>query len=1148
MIFYALNNAIGVLPRWLRKTLLVMRITTLILLTTLLQLSAASFGQKVTIVKNNITLSEVFKEIRKQTGYNVLWQPTQVKGTDHLDLNIRNQNLRDALDQILKNKNLTYSIEEETVMIKLKEENSLLEKLSKLLVPPINIKGRIIDSLGRPLVGATIKVKGSKLSASTDKNGVFALNGVEEDRVLVISYLGYISKELKPRANMGNIILTIAALKLDEVTINTGMFDRNKETFTGLTRNFSGNELRLASRQNVLEALSLLDPSFKIIRDNNFGSDPNQLPKVELRGNRTLQPPTTTTYSQQLKMQYEVDPNQPLFILDGFETDLATIVNLDINRIESITLLKDAASTALYGSRSANGVVVIQTLRPIPGKLTVSYNATATLTLPDISGYNMMDASELLKFQELASRGLNAPGPFATTPDNMVMPGLKQAFRQNAVSEGINTNWLKAPLQNALSLNHNLSFTGGDQYFTYVAGISRNSNVGVMKGSDNKTTSGNLSLQYRTGKINVFNQLTILGNEQNGGSYGSFSDYVNVPAYYVANTTDRYLEQHDAQYYIPSSGTTVSSSFRYQNPLYNATLPSKNSVSGLTITNNTMANLDLFSFLRLSGSFQYNKIISQSDYFVSPLNTKFDNVQSSMKGSYDYNKNGSEAYTGNLTLTYNKVFAKKHILNANLRSGFRQQTDERLNVSAVGFSVTAEPLLYLANSYMPDSKPGGSTFKKRSMELIASLNYSYDMKYNLDLAYNRSGTSNFGLDNPYQSFYSIGLGWNIGREDFIKNVKWIDHLYLTSNLGLTGNQNAGNFGSRSTYVLENTPNFFGESITLKGIGNPNLNWTKTYNLTYNLSGRFFNSILSTTLSGYQNITDPLIIAMPMPPSLGIAEGIPKNIGKLKTVGYEVTIDARLANTRNWTVNLGFNSPVYYKSEYSGLGDALHTFNDAARKGDYLQRYYDGASPDDVWAVRSLGIGQARGFETFLDKNGNYTYLFNTNNEVVVGSSRPVTQGNVNVRVRYKKLTVAVFTSYAIGDTKFNTALYSKVEKISASEMENNHDKRALYVRWQNPGDDASFLGIGNTSLGMSDRFLQKENYLNVSNITFNYDVLNQYSSGMQSYIRKKLGLRTFGIGLTTSNIFQFRFSNVKMERGLNYPFSRSAMLNLNLTF
>lgn len=1169
------RSAVGMF-RLPAQILRIMKMLQFILFTACLSVHAAGVAQNVTLSGKDMTLKQVFTVIEKQTGYVFLNNKGILDRTKAVSLTVTNLPLKELLDLVLKNQQLEYNIRGKTIIIspKLLDDPS---GNSSPVVPAgqqvfVSINGIVRDQEGKALEGASVRIKGTTRGATTDAIGMFVLKGIEDDAVIIISSVGYVSlsvpvSSLVNAAN-GDVLLlqkgkvikkssfdyvfTLPSEQkaLSEVVVSTGMFERNKETFTGVTRTYSGKELRAASRVNILEGLNMLDPSFKIIRDNNLGGDPNQVPKVEMRGNRSVPPPTSNKYSQQLKLQYEQDPNQPLFILDGFETDMATIVNLDVNRIANITLLKDAASTALYGSRSANGVVVVETIRPAPGGLLISYTATANVTLPDLSGYNMMNSRELLTFQELASVGDGAPGPFAIdwTGENSLLAQLKHTYRENAVLSGVNTNWMKVPLQNIGSMNHALSVSGGDQYFSYNVGLNRLSNIGVMKGSENKTTSGYAILTYRKNKINVTNNLSITDNNQQASPYGSFSDWVKTPPYYTANKNDRYLEEQHATFYT-QYGSLSNKSFNFENPLYNAQLPYKNSVNNLTITNNLMANWNVLPSLRLSTGLQYSRSVGHSDYFVSPLNTKFDFVDTGLKGSYDYSSATTQMYKGFLTATYNKTFAGKHIVRMDVRGDVGQTRSDDQSISAVGFATTAEPLIYLANSYKPDSKPGGATTQRNSMALIGSLNYSYDMRYNLDLSYNLSGASNFGSDNPYQSFYAVGLGWNIGREAFLSKSKVINQLSLTANLGLTGNQNAGNFGSNTTYNLLNDPTFFGEAVRLAGLGNPDLDWTKTYNLSYSLSGVLFNNSISFTLSGYRNLTDPLIVTMPLPPSVGVpTDGLPKNIGILTSTGLELTADIRVVNTRNWTLNIGFNAPLLYKSEYSGLGNALAKFNDSARNGGYLQRYYDGGSPDDVYAVRSLGIGQARGFEVFLDKNGKETYIFDINNEVVVGSSRAVTQGNINIRTRFKKFTLSVYGKYVIGETKFNSALYNKVENISASQMEYNQDKRALYVRWKQPGDDASFLGITNMTQGMSSRFLQKENSILVDAINFNYDVFNEYSKGFKSYIIRKIGLKSLGFGITTSNIFQFRFSNIEMERGLDYPFQRSISFNLNTTF
>ncbi|RZS69363.1 SusC/RagA family TonB-linked outer membrane protein [Pseudobacter ginsenosidimutans] len=1145
-----------------------MRLTAILLTIASLHASAGGFSQ-ITLSVKNAPLEKVFREITRQAGYNFVYGSDVLKKTEKVDLSVHDATIETVLSIIFNHQPLTYSVIDKVVVIKIKALPSPVIGEELLLFQKLQFK--VVDSAGVPVTSATFLLKGSNIKGSTDNDGGFTLSSIKEGETLVITSVGFLPLTLTGAqllnapigkmafTNNGSFIKSSATAftfymkqevkDLDEVVVSTGMFDRRKETFTGVTKKYSGKEIRTASRQNILEALNLLDPSLKIIRNNNLGSDPNQLPKIEMRGSRTPPPPTPGQYSQQLKLQYENDPNRPLFILDGFETNLQSIMSLDINRIASVTLLKDAASTALYGSRSANGVVVVETIRPTSGDLTISYTATGTVTMPDLSGYNMMTAEELLKFQELASVGVDAPGPFGVFENeaNLLLVKQKHAYRKNAILDGVNSNWMKVPLQTAGTLNHHLSVTGGDGFFNYTLGLSKNGNTGVMKGSENNTNSGYANLNYRKGKITVSNNLTIRGDKREGSPYGSFTNFVRIPPYYRINYAARFLEDQHTEHFVQNN-FMAKMSYRFNNPLYNALLPHKNTAISNMITNNLMLHWDLLPFLRVSGGFQYAKTSDQTDFFLSPLHTQFNDVEALQKGSYEQSNAASENYNGFLTLTYNKVIGGKHILTSNLRGDIAKNATSIQSISAVGFATTAEPLLYLANSYSIDGRPQGSATRQNSIGVTASLSYSYDMRYNLDLSYKLSGASNFGSDNPYQSFYSMGAGWNLGRENFMQDVRWIDHLNISANFGLTGNENAGNFGSKSTYKLNNAPSYFGESIQLMSFGNPNLDWTKTYSLSYSLSGRFLNNMLSLTLAGFRNFTDPMIITMPLPLSVGLTDGIPKNIGKLTTTGLDFQFDARLINKKDWTLTVGINAPLFYKSVYSGLGDALSKFNDSARKGGYAQRYYDGASPDDLYAVRSLGIGQGMGMEVFLDKDGNYTYLFDKNNEVVVGSSRPVSQGNINMRLRYRRFTLSVYTRYVLQEMKFNSALYNKVENITPEKMEFNQDRRALYVRWQKPGDDASFLGITQQSLGMSSRFLQKENTLYVEGINFNYDLLDQYSQGLKDRIRKKLGMRSLNMGITTSNIFQFQLSNIKLERGIDYPFQRSVTVNLSITF
>nr|WP_295874771.1 SusC/RagA family TonB-linked outer membrane protein [uncultured Chitinophaga sp.] len=1022
------------------------------------------------------------------------------------------------------------------------------------------ISGKVISGEGKPLPGITVKVLPSRGGTFSGEDGTLLLSCTDTDVKVVLSGVGLLSitiplsklRALKNGEMLKNSeadVLRIASgdyvfkmrsapVSMKEVEVNTGMFTRRGESFTGITSTLKGDDLRTVNRQSLLEAISTLDPSFKIVRDNSLGSDPNQVPKIEFRGTRSMPNPVIAPYNQQLRLQYEQEPNRPLFILDGFEATLQDVMQLDVNRVAFITVLKDAASTALYGRRSANGVVVIETIKPKPGKLNISYTFNGNLAVPDLSGYNMMDAAELFRFQLLNGSLYN---------DNYNAGNLelaKRNARYNEIQRGVNTYWLGVPLRNAFSPSHNLTIQGGDGTVNYMLGVNMNRSNGVMKDSYNSTTGGFATLTYRRKKINITNTVRFTGGRQQGSPYGSFKDYVKQPPYYRKYdeqnrlNTGRYLEDITV---VDYSGEVKN--YKAGNPLYNASLPAKNTVNTLQLTNSLGLNWDILPSLRLSASGQFQKNDRTADYFISPLNTSFDKAKEAEKGSYNFQRASNTAYNGNMMLTYNHVFNDKHILNANVRADMTQSDGNTADITAVGFASTAQPLLFLAGSYLPNSRPAGSETYSRSVGFTASVNYSYDNRYNLDLSYNTSGSNSFGADRLFASFYSLGVGWNIGRENFFMESDIVNDLRLTANYGLTGNEAAGGFSSRTTYQLSNVSFRNHEAARIVSVGNPSLEWSKTYKFSYGLQGVFFNRKLSLSLSGYTDKTAPMIIGLPTPPSNGLPS-IPVNIGKMNTVGMDLIVNYRVVSTKNWNWNVGLNSPLFLRSTYSGLGDKLNSLSKMARDSGYLLRYMDGSSPYDIWAVRSLGIDPVTGREIFLDKNGSYTTAFNPNNEVKVGINRPFLQGSINTQIRYKRLSLSIYCRYVMGEMKFNKALYDKVENITGDDFEQNQDRRALYERWKQTGDEASYLGIKEQTLGISDRFLQKENALYFESVALDYD----FNSLLSRYASRKLGISRLNLSLNLNDFFRFQLSNLRLERGLDYPFARNASFTLSVGF
>lgn len=262
-----------------------------------------------------------------------------------------------------------------------------------------NIKGLVLDDFGEPIIGASVTIKGNKNHGTiTNAEGRFSLNVPKGTTHLEISYIGMTTYELslKTPKDLYKIRMKASDTELEEVVV-TGVVNKMKESFTGSATTFTAQELKAVGTQNAIASLKTLDPSFNVL-DSEFGSDPNRMPDIEIRGKSSL---------ISTRDELAQDPNQPLFILDGFESTLEAIYNLDMNRIASITILKDAASTAIYGSKASNGVVVVETIKPKSGKLNLSYNGNANIQWADLTSYNLMNASEKLEFERRVGRYSN---------------------------------------------------------------------------------------------------------------------------------------------------------------------------------------------------------------------------------------------------------------------------------------------------------------------------------------------------------------------------------------------------------------------------------------------------------------------------------------------------------------------------------------------------------------------------------------------------------------------------------------------------------------------------------------------------------------------------------------------------------------------
>ena len=1101
------------------RILLKLKLTLIILTTVILQSSAASFAQ-ITINEKSASLESILQKIRKQSGYDFFYSNTMLKNTKPVSINVKNASVEEVLKITFKDQPLTYTIDQKAIVLRYNRDTDPVKVQQKTIV------GKVVDERGGAIPGASIRVKGMPTApiAITDANGNFMISATDE-QILIVTFIGYETQEIVVAGKKLPLTVKLKekeTVMKDVVITGTGI-NRNKDSFTGTTATFTGDELKAVSNNNVIQALRTMDPSFLLIENNLAGSNPNVMPVIEVRGKSSI--PSAT-----LRDQFGNDPNQPLFVLDGFPTSLQTIVDLDMNRVASVTILKDAASTALYGSQASNGVVVIETIKPKPGELRFSYNQDFRLELPDLSGYNMMNAAEKLEFERLSGRYVGAE----SNPGLIVDLENLYASHLAAVKRGVDSYWLSEPLQTGYSTNSSINASGGDNSFTYNVGMNYRTGKGTMIGSGRDSYSGSVNLTYRKNAFNINNITYIRGNKTAESNYGSFSNFVNTNPYFEKTYENRYLE-------VSRQANSLGSTLYVTNPLYDAMQAQYNNSKNIEVQNNLNANYDISKAFRLNAALQITKGSTTAKRYQSPEMSAFLDVPVLRKGKYTDNRTENFSYQGNVMLTFYKTI-NKHSVTANWRNSIEEKSSNAYGSVAEGFPEGSLGNPRFAYAYLLNGAPTASSGIFRSVNSALSANYSFDNKYLLDFVYRIDGSTAYGSNNQFSPYYSFGLGWNLHNENFIKNKSWINSLRLTGNIGITGNQNFANISSVSMYGYNSNTSYnqFGQGVSLDMLGNPDLKPQKTRQISTSLDFSLFKGRFVGYVNAYEKRTNLLIVPVDLPSSTGVFK-YPYNIGSLTYQGMETKLTFfpiyNLSQGFTWNIGLTASS---FKSRYAGFGNVLNTLNKQQENNKTLVRYIDGNSAEAIWAIQSLGIDPATGREVFLTLDGQYSFDYNTANIANVGNTVPFAEGVLSTGLRYKGFSFAIAFRYKLGGDSFNTALFNKVENITFTNIANNQDKRALYDRWKKPGDISQFKGISQTeATPISSRFVQKEN-------TLSSEALNiGYMFDKQPWIRK-MGMQSLTLNLQANDFLYL--STIRRERGIDYPFARTIAFSLRASF
>ena len=974
--------------------------------------------------------------------------------------------------------------------------------------------GTVYDENGDPMPLVTVQILGQTGGFITDSKGHFEFKTKNATERVRVTFMGYKAKAVTLR---GGTPLRID-LEPDNQTIEsvvvTGFTKKDKKSYTGAQTTIKSEQLLSVGTKNLLQGLEAFVPGLQVVQQNNLGSDPNARPDLNLRGRAT----------------FSGAANLPLFVVDGAIVDVEYIYDMDMNTIESVTVLKDASASALYGAKAAAGVIVITTKPISEGAIRVNYSGTLRLSMPDLSDYHLLTPQQKLQYEDLAGLYKAGGAAMATSFDTQNSLDLIRDRVVRMIQSGTNTDWLAKPLRTGVSHSHTVSADGGDKYVRYGLSLRYGNETGVMMQSARERLSGTFKLSYnRQGKFFASNTLTVNRSTSQDPSYGSFSNF---------SKQNPYQSPYDA-----NGELLAKLEHNLDNPLYEASLGSFNRAGSMDFLNTTTAQYWIDRNLRIDGDFSFTTRNNYSRSFKSPLSYTFRNESDlTKKGSMTENLGRGLSFLGKLMVSYNRTFFEKLYVTSMAGSSLESTTADNSSYTSLGFysDVLGHPNFALG--YGGSARPSGSESLATAAGFFFNGNAIYDNRYSVDVVYRYEGSSKFGKNQRFAPFWSLGTAWNIHNEKFFEGNKNIQLLKLRASIGYLGNISFDPYQALTTYTYNNRINYIvGAGSVPLAIGNPELKWERTLSKNVGLDLTLFKNRWDLTFDAYQKTTDNLLLDVSLAPSIG-AVTARQNVGEVENNGIEFQTRVVPIQTKDlqWSLSLNYS---YNRNKVKKVSDALKALNQKNLGVDSLNRgttplplYEEGESLTALKVVPSAGIDPATGREIYIKRDGSYSFTYDPNDRRVFGDTSPWAYGSLTSYLMYKGFSLNANFGYSLGATVYNSTLASRVEGTTPKQ---NADRRVLESRWKQAGDVTRYRDIASTeSPYQTSRFIQKEYYFTLRSLSLAYET--------EATWVKKLHMRRARVELLANDLFYL--STVKRERGLDYPFARSVEMSLRLSF
>jgi TonB-linked SusC/RagA family outer membrane protein len=1125
-----------------------MKLTAIILLSAALTASAAGLGQTVSLTLKKAPLTTVFTAVEKQTGYTFIYAEPQLQGTQPVDVDVRNASLTIVLDMVFKNQPVTYEVQKTYIVLKNKPA---ADKINTGEHPPITVRGRIVNENGEPVV-ATITVKGINNSTTSNSNGEYVLNNVDEKATLVFTAVNIESTERKVNSSvLLNVTVTMKVKEGDE-TIVVAYNKISARSNVGAVTVVKGDEIKTLPNRSFEKSLQGLVPGLQITQGT--GQPGGGVSTFLLRGIATGADPSNGTTAR-----------HPLIVMDGMPVVQEPIssygilespnnnplAQLNPSDIESISVLKDAAAIALYGARASNGVILVVTKKGKEGRTQVSFRHQTDIANRLDDNLSMLNQEQYLELLYETYRNTN-PGYYS---DAVILADLKTKFPVRSDGSWYpQTDWLNELYRaNAITSTNELTVAGGNTRQTFYLNLEYTKQDGVEKETGYDRKSLRFNFESRPASWVRFGLNTTASyNVQRVGMGTS-----EATASRLSPLNPVRKEDGDYIYNFQWGGATATDLTAIGSYYSNA-------AAGQQLNFNR--NTSFRSLTQLSGEARFLKYFSVTtqvgvDFMLTESKQR---IHPKLSEGYSLapntgNINGRTYRAGNLINSNQIRFDRKwnqHTLN--IIAGHEAQIRTTNSIGVILTNISSNPLTEELQTGTLTSGSGLST-KETALSYLGQINYGYRSRYFITGSWRTDGSSLYGENNQFGSHWSAGAGWVASSESFLKFTRrWLNYLKFRGSVGSAGNT-AGILNTLRYHRLTMLSRIVGPTLTIDPLfaPNPSIQWEKTFSINAGVEMRAFKEKLSVVVDVYKKITTDLLGTIALAPATGYTS-VRTNIGDLNNTGVEVTVSVQLIKTKNlqWSVsgNWSRNTNRLVRSAFP-LENASGS-NPQSVDANSILVNAAGNNYNSFYLVRWAGVDPATGRPLWIDSTGKPNSNWSAAKPSIAGKPQPDGFGGLFQQLSWKNIRLSIAFNYQYGFQLYADPTNNRVSN-DGRDPYMNQGTGAL-DRWQKPGDIArnprrilfgTIAGVSDNSNANSTRYLLDGDFIRLSNVNLSYSIPKS--------LLKKLPVNTVSVFMQASNLATWtKYSGRQDPENASamgrvasiYPLQRSYSFGINMNF